>query len=605
MVRLAIFSEVRAGRRRASTFAMRRSTPLADSRPQYLPRSISSARRLAAALVAVALIVVARPAAAQHALSTLPLSDPAYAQLEGLARRGCLAARVSPFRPYYVADVVDAVRAARADARCAPLVVEVLRVRFVRDSAPVAAPVRAPADTVAMSELEAVARQTAQHANDDVRHSYIGGAATAQLTGLGRGEFRPYFAAVRPNSAGTPPGVFTVRARAVFDGGSRFVALSEGYLQSSRRNDPLVRGKDFAGQNATLDFGEAYANAKLGSFVVSLGRSREVWLGEGSESLVLSGNVPPLDRVLVSGRWKRVEGRAFFAALNDVTLTAGLDSLTASSGDRLFHRTLVGHVIAAKPTRATEVTLGETMLFSRRSRGEGLSYANVLIPFIVSQNDTGLTALAPRDNLVLFGSARTLLGPALLEGELVADDFQYGRQDRQIIPDQLAWRIAASAPLSFVTARPASISASYRHVNTYTYERPFYTEGYHSYDRPLGSELGPDADIALAGGELWLRGDVLLAANVGRWRQGAIHIDQRPGRSVNNGFTSTFPSTSIDRPAIQSATLVDASLRLLRATLPVTMRFEAARITNAANQPHAAELYIRAQLLATYAFRYP
>jgi hypothetical protein len=314
--------------------------------------------------------------------------------------------------------------------------------------------------------------------------------------------------------------------------------------------------------------------------------------------------VPPLDRVLVTARWTKVEGRALFAALNDVTLTAGLDSLSTDAGDRLFHRMLAGHVLTYRPRTGTELTVGETMLISRRSRGEGLSYANPLVPFIVAQNDTGLTAVAPRDNLMLFGAARTVVGPAVLEAELAADDFQYGSADRQKIPDQLAWRLAVSAPLSLVTVRPTALSASYRHVDTYTYERPFYTEGYHSYDRPLGSELGPDSDIALVGAEVWMTGNVVLAANVGRWRQGAVRIDQRPGRSVNAGPVP-FPSTSAERPAVQSATMFDASLRLLRATLPLAVRFEAARVQNAADLAQAAELFLRVQLLATYAFRYP
>ena len=557
---------------------------------------MSFVRRIAV----VAAVLAARPAWAQHVLSTLPLDDPAYTQLEGLARAGCAPARISPFRPYYVGDVIAAVRAAGTDGHCQPIVVAALAARFIPPVAPAA-----PVDTSPpQSDLEAIARESARHVDDDERHSYAGAAVTAQLTGLGRGEFRPYFAGVRSVAVGTPPGVLLVRARGVFDGGPRFVAVSEGYLESSGRNDPLIRGKGFAQTSASLDFSEAYANARLGSLVLSLGRSREAWLGEGTESIVLSGNVPPLDRVLLSGRWKRVEGRAFIASLNDVTLTGGLDSLSADSGDRLFHRMLAGHVLAIRPTATTEFTLGETILISRRSRGEGITYANPLIPYIVAQNDTGLTAVAPRDNLMLFGSARTNLGPLILSGELNADDFQYGSKDRQTIPDQLAWRLAASAPLSFVSVRPTTLQASYTHVNTYTYERAAYTEGYHSYDRPLGSELGPDADIALGGAEVWLSGNLLLAAEVGRWRQGAIHIDQRPGRSVNLGFVP-YPSTSPARPAVQSATLGGVSLRLLRRSLPVTLRLDGARVANAGNQPHAAELYIRAQLLATYAFRYP
>jgi hypothetical protein len=388
----------------------------------------------------------------------------------------------------------------------------------------------------------------------------------------------------------------------VYDGGPRFVAVSEGYLQSSKRNDPLVRGKDFAGTSAVLDFAEAYANGRLGPVVVSAGRARETWTGSGDESLVISTEAPPLDRVLLSGRWGRLEARAMFAALNDVKMDQVIDSLSAESGSPLFHRSLVAHALSYRPTSGTEITIGETMLMSRRSRDDALSYANVLIPFIVSQNDTGLTYVVGRDNLMLYGAGRANVGPAVLSGELAVDDFQYGTKDRSTVANQIAWRLGASVPVTLT--RPGSLTAEYRHVNTYTYERQFYTEVYQVYDRSLGSELGPDADLARVGAEVWMSGNVLLAANVGRWRQGALRINQRPGQSPNNGPTD-FPSTTALRPVVQQATLADVSLRLLRVTLPITARFEAARVQNPGNVLSRTDTYVRAQLIASYAFRYP
>ncbi|HVP70344.1 MAG TPA: hypothetical protein VMS45_03405, partial [Gemmatimonadaceae bacterium] len=58
---------------------------------------IRAARGIAALSV---LAAGATLAAAQHPLVTLPLSDPAYIQLDALVRQGCVAARLSPYRPY-------------------------------------------------------------------------------------------------------------------------------------------------------------------------------------------------------------------------------------------------------------------------------------------------------------------------------------------------------------------------------------------------------------------------------------------------------------------------------------------------------------------------
>ena len=183
------------------------------------------------------------------------------------------------------------------------------------------------------------------------------------------------------------------------------------------------------------------------------------------------------------------------------------------------------------------------------------------------------------------------------------DDVQIDPADRKVTPDQLAWRLAASAPLP--STRPALVGAEYRHENSDTYLRGVYTDVYQSYEAPLGSELGPDADVFRASGEVWLTGARRLEVGLGVWRQGALRISQRPAQAANGHAGESFPSTSADRPGVQRALLGDVSFRTLSATLPITVRVETARIENAGNLPALAKLYVRAQLIGTYAFRYP
>ena len=76
----------------------------------------------------------APPARAQHPLVTLPLSDPAYVQLDGLMRQGCVAARLSPYRPYLVRAVRQALIAAHAEPQCAGRILDLLIARFARDT---------------------------------------------------------------------------------------------------------------------------------------------------------------------------------------------------------------------------------------------------------------------------------------------------------------------------------------------------------------------------------------------------------------------------------------------------------------------------------------
>jgi hypothetical protein len=66
-----------------------------------------------------------------------------------------------------------------------------------------------------------------------------------------------------------------------------------------------------------------------------------------------------------------------------------------------------------------------------------------------------------------------------------------------------------------------------------------------------------------------------------------------------------FPSTRPERPVVQRAFLADAAVQFLDVRLPITIRLEAANITNVNNQPGPAALYVRTQLIGSYAFRYP
>ena len=552
---------------------------------------------LGALALGAALVGVPAAARAQHPLVTLPLDDPAYVQLRGLERLGCDEARVSPYRPFPIRSVVAALDRARSrGGACASPILAALRERFVPDTTPVL-------DTVGVAPDLAAAAAAAVRPRRASR-SGIGAALTLRATALGGGgDFRPFWQSVQPTDSGTPPAVFIGRLRGTADGGDNLVAVVEGFAQSERRNDPLIRARRLRKSGGVLDIGEAYVNGRLGPAVISFGRSREAWLGEGEESLVLSAHSPPLDRIAASVNWRRLEARALVATINDVTIDLAFDSLTGGPERQRYRRVLLGHALTYRHSPRLEVTLGETAVLARTNTIFDLGYANPLMPYLVTQNDTSRTGTEGRDNILVFGATRFALGAVRFTGELVVDDIQIDPEDRKRTQDQLAWRVALTAPVP--TARPAAVGAEYRHVNSYTYLRTAYSEVYQNYDQPLGSELGPDADMFRATGELWLGGASRLSGGFGFWRQGALRISQRPSQSPNFHVGEPYPSTSAQRPGVQRALLADLELQRLSATIPVTLRVETARIENPGNIPALPSMYLRAQLFGTYAFRYP
>ncbi|MEJ7811600.1 MAG: capsule assembly Wzi family protein [Gemmatimonadaceae bacterium] len=531
-----------------------------------------------AAFRAVAAGLLAAPCArAQHPLVALPLGDPAYVQLDALQRGGCTAARVSPYRPFRVGLLRAALARAAGEVRCAGPVLEYLASRFGTDTTAPAAPASRRVTAGAAIDVRTTARRDA--------------------------EFRPLWRDVRPDSLGDRAVVGIARARVTWNGGERLVAVAEGYAQSDRRNDPRHRGRGFRETSAVVDYSDAYLAGRLGPLVLGVGRTSEAWLGEGDESLVVSSHGTPLDRVSAEVRWSRFEARAFFSTLDDVVLDAR-DSLPAGVPAQRVHRFLAAHALTFRPTPRWEFTLGETALLARRGAGFELAFANPLMFYVVSENDSSHAgAFGDDNNLAAFGALRYAGGPATLQAELLIDDIQIDAEDRENNPDKLGWRVAAT--LALPLGVPASVGLEYKRVDSYTYLRDFYAQAYALYDQPLGSELGPDADLLRATGEVWANGRLRVSAGVGRWRRGALRIDTRPGPRAFGHAGEPFPSVTVARPSGQTGMLGDGSVEFLDRVFPITIRAEIARLDNVNGEPALSATYFRAQLVGSYRFRYP
>lgn len=540
-------------------------------------RRISVRRLLTSAVFCVGLALPAASARAQHPLVSLPLDDPAYPLLDGLVRGGCQPARISAYRPYLVRDVRAAVRRATTDSSCASSLVAVLRDRFASDTFDI------------FTDNEGVLT--------------AGGALTVRATQLSNGEFRPLWRGLRPKAEGDPPVSATVQGRVTW-GSKNVVGVIEGVGYTHRRNDPNLHQRAVRSTSGAIDFGESYVNAQLGKwFTLSFGRASEAWLGEGRESLTLSAWGPALDRIELSGRWRRVEARALVATLASVEMDPAVDSLPPGSAAHRFYRQLIGHALTIRPTRAVELSLGETILIARGTQTLELAYMNPLMAYVVTQNDTSRYNTTQGDNLQVFGGARLHSGASAVQAELLVDDVQIDPKDRRKVQDQLAWSVRGTQGLPFLV--PASAIAEYRHVNSYAYLRNFYATAYQSYDAPIGSELGPDADLWRLGGELWPAGTVQLTGGLSGWRQGAQRIDQRTGRNSNNHAGEPYPSVTPDRPGVQRTVLVDAGASYLKHPLTFTARVEAARVRNPNNQLTATASYVRLQLIGRYAYQLP
>jgi hypothetical protein len=553
--------------------------------------------------LAGASLVAASAGAQSHPLVSIPIGDPAYVQLGALARLGCASADLSVVRPYLVRDVREMLRRAEAEPACDGAIFRALRSRFAPPAAvdSVAAP-----DSSALHDIQGrpIAVGVDDENDEEAPRLRFGGAVTVRATAHGNGEFRPLWRELRRTGEGDPAFLPIARGRVTWDGGDRLAAVIEGYAQTHDRNDPRVRADRFRETTtAIVDFSEAYLTGRVGRLVLAFGRRRIAWLGEGEESVALSAHGPPSDHLSASLRWPKFEAHAMYGAVDDVVLDTLRDALPLGTPDQRFYRYLVAHAISWRPSPRFRLTVGETALLARGARTIDLSYANPLMIYWVTQEDTSYTNRENRDNLGIFLAARGGVGAATLTGELFVDDFQIDAEDRDEIPDQLAWSVRAAGPLP--TALPVTVSAEYRRVDSFAYLRGFYTEVYQQYDEPLGSELGPDADLVRLAADLWVGPLLRIGAAGGHWRRGAQRLYDRPSQRAEGNAGLGFPSATPLRPAVQRAALGELSVEWLGQTLPITARVEVARVDNENNQPTAPALYVRAQVIGTYAFRYP
>jgi hypothetical protein len=534
------------------------------------------ATALAIALSLAGAVVAPAPALAQHALVGLPLTDPAYTQLDGLMRQGCAAARVSQFRPYFVGDIRKAIKEAESDSSCTGKLLTALRARFPADTAP---------------------RDTSRS-----RLSF-GAAATLQGTGLKNGTFYPLWEDVRPKSEGEPAIVGIGRIRLTYDGGPHVLLLSEAFGETDVRNDPHIRESPFRNTSGVVGFQDAYISAEVGKLIVSLGRAREAWLGEGEESLVLSANGPAFDRLLLALRFSKFELRAFAATINDVVLDSTRDVLPAGVSQQRWHRFAFGHGLTYRPTKKIELTLGETAVVQRQGFTVDLAYLNPLMIYQTTQHDTSQSG-AGDANLTGFFAARATVGRATLSGEFLVDDIQIDAKDRANYPNQLGWNVEAAYALPIIYV--SSLGVQYRRIDTFTYiGQVDYSKVFQNFDAPLGSELGPDADMVRGYAEFWASGKLRFMGGVARWRHGAYRITDRPTLNRLGHADDPYPDTTADRPDPQRAWIGDLSAEWLDGIIPITARLEVARITNVNNVPTPAQNLARLQVIASYRFRYP
>ena len=438
---------------------------------------------------------------------------------------------------------------------------------------------------------------------DSAQGIRVGGAAQLRATALHNGEITPLWEDVRPTSEGDPPAVGVIHGRITYGSSDRVAIVVDGYGETDARNDPQVSAKPLRGSDGVLDASEAYATARAGVFTFTLGRGPEAWLGEGSDSPVLSANGPSYNRIAAAFNTAHFEGRALFGELDDVVLDSAQDHITSTIGPQRFYRYLVGHSLTWRPSDALEVTAGETVVLPRGSQTVDFYYLDPFVPYLITAHDTAKTGEGnAHDNLTAFGAIRGRVGRVTAAAELLIDDIQIDASRRANTPDELGYDLSIRARCRSGVRRASnwSTNASTR-IPTCgsTTTRPYSTTTSRSRPRlvrtrTMAMSLARSCQPA---GFAWRPTRASGAADCSAFYE-------RPSQEGVGHPSTLFPSSATGQP-VQIAGLAHASVQLLSAAFPVTAAVSLARIRDANNLPVGTATYRQAQLYMTYAFRYP
>lgn len=325
--------------------------------------------------------------------------------------------------------------------------------------------------------------------------------------------------------------------------------------------DSYVRSDPTRFRQIEIRGDEDYGFTVLDAFVtlhwphvtLTAGRS-DLALGPGrASSIFLSDSIPALDqfRFELDARTGRFMG--LIARLSGDLQNRSLDenghaipgSEPPAEGRRNVDRLLYLHRVEWYPHPRAYLALSEAALVAGIGRELELRYAQLLVPFAVTQEDedepdgTNVNLMAAIEGSMTFdpGIRAYAMG--------VAQEFFIDEREREEIGNQLVWRLGGVVAGDMVGLPAVTAGVEYSRVDVFAYLHRGLNTNWSTYGVPLGSSMGTDADQATA----WLtwrpRPAMRLTADVLFRRGGERSMETL--ESVDDAGNPPFPSGVVQR----------------------------------------------------------
>jgi hypothetical protein len=163
---------------------------------------------------------------------------------------------------------------------------------------------------------------------------------------------------------------------------------------------------------------------------------------------------------------------------------------------RNVDRILYLHRVDWQPVDYLQMAISEAALVTGIERGLDARYANLLIPFFVTQEDEDEAGGV--DVNVVINAEGLLLVPmgARIWGNVFVQEFFIDAEKRENIGDQLAYKAGAAMAGDALGLPAFTVGLEYTRVDVFSYLHRGLNTNHTQFDVPLGTSLGPDADMA-------------------------------------------------------------------------------------------------------------
>lgn len=294
------------------------------------------------------------------------------------------------------------------------------------------------------------------------------------------------------------------------------------------------RARTWRGIAATAEL--AYVKLERPAYSVALGRRDAAWGRSRWGRLLVSGSAATLDELdarFSVGPW------SFYALHAFLEHTRAGSEPELGDDERVF---LAAHRVSVGGARGS-IAVSEAVVYS--SIMPDPVYVNPLVPYYLSQHNER------SDDNVLW-SLDFLLRPRPgldFYGEFLVDDLQYERTTGH--PDKYGATLGGTA-YTAILGLDAEVTAEYSHVRKWTYTHHLTQHRLEQDGRPLGFDLGPDADrltveVMTHPSPPWSVGVSYIRARSG---EGAITEPFEEGENPEPTFPSGVVETT-DRVALE------------------------------------------------------